>query len=182
MSMIKNGEVGTLDTMGERVWNEAEDLQYYKDIHGHDEGTKDRRRYMAECVERNLDDYAETLNRAIRFLWKRPHDLDGDGLSLLSVDGKIALLRKLILERSNQIPVSLRMDYLVRFEDDLDRCAQVELLRNKLLQRYLLEPTGTWLRELVDADDWVVTAWFNLDESMSCEHEGYVRLLTSQRG
>jgi hypothetical protein len=103
MSTIKNGGVGTLDTMGESVWDDAQDLEYYKEVHSRDEGMKDRRRYMLECIERNLDDYVETLNRAIQFLWKRPHDLDEDALSLLSVDGKIALLRKLMLERSNQI-------------------------------------------------------------------------------
>ena len=95
------------------------------------------------------------------------------------VDGKIALLRKLILERSNELPIARRMDYLARFEDDLDRYAQVEQIRNKVIQRYLLEPSGTWLRELVDVDDWIVTAWFDLDESMSCEHEGYVGPFTS---
>jgi len=182
MSTIKNGEVGTLDTLGECIWDEAKDLQYYQEIHGHDEGTKDRRRCMVERIEANFDDYVETLNRAIQFLWKRPHDLDADVLSLMSVDGKIALLRKLILEQSNHIPVSRRMDYLVRFEDDLDTYTKVERLRNKVLQRHLLEPTGTWLRELVDADDWIVTAWFEFDESMSCEHEGYDRLLASKRG
>src|SRR6267378_1601380 len=90
--------------------------------------------------------------------------------------GQNRTFAKLILERSNEIPISRRMDYLARFEDDLDRYAQVEQLRNKVVRRYLLEPSGTWLRELVDADDWIVTAWFDLDESMSCEHEGYVRL------
>jgi hypothetical protein len=182
MSTIKNGEVGTLDTMDQMVWDETKDLQYYKEVHGDAEGTQGRREFMIGCIDRNLIDYIEVLDRAIRFLWKQPHNLDAEGLSLLSVDGKIELLRKLILVRSNEIPIARRLGYLGRFEDDLTRYAEVEKLRNKVLRRYLVEPSGTWLRELVDADDWIVTAWFDLDESMSCEHEGYVRLITSRRG
>ena len=182
MSTIKNGKIGTLDTMGQVVWDEAQDLQYYTDIHGNAEGAQDRRQYMIAWIERNLQDSTETLDRAIQFLWKQPHDLNADVLSLLSVDGKIELLRELILERSNELPSSRRMDYLARFDDDLTRYAQVEQLRNKVLCRFLLEPNATWLRELVDADDWTATAGYDLDESMFCEHEGYVRLITSQRG
>jgi hypothetical protein len=182
MSTIKNGEVGILDTMGQVVWEEAEDLRYYTEIHGNDEGIEDRRKYTMERMERDLCDYVETLDRAILFLWKRPHDLDEDVLSLLSIDGKIALLRKLILERSNELPIAGRVDYLARFEDNFDAYARVEQIRNKVVRRYLLEPNCTWLRELVDADDWIVTAWFELDESMSCEHERYVRLIPSRRG
>jgi hypothetical protein len=182
MSTIKNGEVGVLDTMGQVVWEEAEDLRYYEDIHGNDEGIQDRRKYTMERMECDLEDYVETLDRAILFLWNRAHDLDEDVLSLLSIDGKIALLRKLILERSNELPVSGRMDYLARFEDNFETYARVEQIRNKAVRRYLLEPNGTWLRELVDADDWIVTAWSELDESMSCEHEGFVGLFNSRRG
>jgi len=65
-------------------------------------------------------------------------------------------------------------DYLAGFEDDLDTRAPLEQLREKVLCRYSIEPNGTWLRELVDTDDWIVTAWFDLDESMSCEHTGCV--------
>jgi hypothetical protein len=182
MSTIKNGDVGTLDTMGQVVWDEAEDLQYYMDIHGNEEGTQDRRQYMIEWIERNHQGSIETLDRAIRFLWKQTHDLNADVLSLLSLDGKIELLRKLILKQSNKLPRSRRMAYLARFDDDLTRYAQVEQLRNKVLCRFLLGPNATWLRELVDADDWTATAGYDLDESMYCEHEGYVRLITSQRG
>jgi hypothetical protein len=71
--------------------------------------------------------------------------------------------------------------YLARFEEDLDRYAQAEQLRNKVLCRYLLDPRRAWLRELVDAADSMVGAWFGFDESMSCEHAGYVRLLNSRR-
>jgi hypothetical protein len=74
------------------------------------------------------------------------------------------------------------MDYLARFEDDLTKYAEVEILRNKVLCRFLLEPNATWLRELMDADDWIVTAGYDLNESMFCEHDGYVRLITSRRG
>lgn len=182
MSTVKNGKVGTLETTGQIIWHEAEDLQYYTKIHGHGEGTQERRRYIMARIEGNLGDYVETLDHAIQFLWKRPHGLDAEVLSLLSVDGKIELLRKLILERSNEVPVSRRLDYLARFDEDLDSYAQVEQLRNKILHRYLLEPNGTWLRELVDADDWIVAASCRLDESMTCEHEGYVGLIVSQRG
>ena len=182
MSTIKNGEVGTFDTMGQVVWDEVEDLQYFRAVHGNAEGAQDRRQYMIAWIERNLQDSTETLDHAIRFLWRKPHGLNADALSLLSVAGKIELLRKLILEQSNVMPGSHRTDYLARFDDDLTRYAEAEKLRNNVLRRYLLKPSGTWLRELVDTDDMIVTAWFDLDESMSCEHEGYVRLIASQRG
>ena len=168
--------------MGQVIWHEADDLRYYTEIHGHDEGTQARRQYMIECIEGHLCDYVETLDRAIRFLWNQPHDLDADVISLLSVDGKIALLRKLILARSNEIPVARRLDYIARFEEHFETYARVEQLRDNVLCRYLREPSGTWLRELVDADDWIVTAWFSLDESMICEHEDYVGLMDSRRG
>lgn len=100
----------------------------------------------------------------------------------MSVDGKVELLRQLILQRSNGIPVSQRINYLARFDDDLTRYEEVEKLRNKVLRRYLLQPSGTWLRELVDTDDWIVTAWFDLEESMLCEHEGYVSSIESKHG
>jgi hypothetical protein len=130
---------------------------------------------MMERIQRDLGDYVETLDRAIRFLWDQAHELNEDVLALLSIDGKIALLRKLILKRSNQQPIADRTDYVARFEGNLERYAQVDEVRNKVIARYLLEPSGTWLRELVDTDDWIVTAWVDLDESMSCEHEKYVR-------
>jgi hypothetical protein len=117
---------------------------------------------------------------AIRFLWNKHHALDADALSLLSVPGKVELLRRLILERSNKIPISHRLDYLSRFDDDFETYAKVEKLRNKMLRRYLIDPSGTWLRELVDTDDWIVTAWFDLEESMMCEHEGYVSSIESK--
>jgi hypothetical protein len=130
---------------------------------------------MIDRIKSNLDDFIQSLDHTIRFLWKRPHPLDAEVLSMLSVEGKIVLLQKLIIEQSKATPRSKRADYLRRFKDDLTRCADAEKLRNRALFKYLTEPNGTWLRELVDADDGIVSAWFIFDESMSCEHERYVR-------
>ena len=84
-------------------------------------------------------------------------------------------MRGLIFERSHSIPVSRRSGYLDRFEEALETCRQIERLRERVLCRYLNNPDGAWLREFVDLDDGIASAWFNLDESMSCEHEGYAR-------
>src|SRR5260370_36564034 len=118
MNTMKNGKVGLLETMGDIAWNEDEDHQYYTDIHGNEEGTQERREFMRDRIEGHLDNYVETLDHAIRFLWKCPHDLDEKVLSLLSVEGKIALLRQLILHRSNGRPIPRRLDYLARFNVD----------------------------------------------------------------
>jgi hypothetical protein len=176
MATIKNGDQGTIYTVGEIIWNERDDLQYYTEVHGLNEGVEDRPRHMIQCMERNNFDFVETLDRSIRFLYKRPSPLDEKALSLLSVRGKLDLLRRLLLERSNEIPVEQRIDYIRRFEDDLHKYVEVEKLRDMVILRHLIQPKRVWLRELVDADDSTVSAWFNLDDSMSSEHEGFVRL------
>jgi hypothetical protein len=50
----------------------------------------------------------------------------------------------------------------------------MEKLRNETIEKYILKPEEIWLYELVHLDDWIVTARMELDESLECEHEGYV--------
>jgi hypothetical protein len=179
MSTIKNGDVGILDTMDEIHWSEEQDITYYTDIHGDDAGECDRRDYMVRCIECSLSKSVETLDHAIEFLWRQHQALNIDALSPLSIEGKIALLRYLILDRSNDIRVASRMQYITRFEKVFAQYKQAQQLRDKVLQRYLLEPSKTWLREYVDAYDATFGAWLLLDEAMSCEHSGYRDLLYS---
>jgi hypothetical protein len=178
MSSIKNGKKGSIETMEQINWDEAQDLEYCGNL-ANEKGTKNGHDCMISRIELNCQVYIDVLDRAIQFLWKQPHELDANALAILSVDGKIELLRKLILARSNEIPLAARLEYLNRFDEDLTRYAEVEKLRDKVIRRYLIESSGTWLRELVDTDDWIVTAWADLDESMSCEHDGYVSVITT---
>ena len=55
MSTVKNGKVGTLDTMSQTVWHETDDLQYYREIHGNQEGTQERHGRIKERFSSNDD-------------------------------------------------------------------------------------------------------------------------------
>jgi hypothetical protein len=151
-------------------WDEAKDIQHYREIHGEREGETDRRDYMLQRIETNMEDSSELLNRAICFLLKNGAP-DAGTLSLLPVATKVELLRSLISENSKRISPRQQSDYLARFNEDLDRYIEVANVRDKVLQKYLIDPTGTWLLELVSTDDWILTAQFYLDESMRCEHD-----------
>lgn len=187
MASFKNGDRGWVYTCGDDLWNTEKDIEFYNDIHGGEEEGEYRHRYMvgqldANNLDANNADFIQTLDRSIRFLYKRPAPLDEIALELLSVRGKLDFLWQLIMERSNEIPVETRMEYLARFQENMEKCAVAQTMRDKLLVRHLLDPSRVWLRELVDADDAIVAAWYELDESMFCENEGFRGLLQSISG
>jgi len=174
MSTVKIAGNGTLDVTDEIVWNESKDIQYYVEIHGEDERVQDRRQFLVDQIARNLDWLAENLDRSIRCLWKRPHTLDAEVMSLLSVEGEVDLLQELLLERCDTMPLTHRLKYRRRFTGALAECADAEIQRNEVLRRYLAEPGGIWLRELVDVGESLLGAWMNLDELMACENHSHV--------
>jgi len=176
MNHFKNGKCGTLELADHVDWDEAKDIQYYLGIHGNDEAGQDPRRHMVGRIERNSDRVRESFDRAIWFLWKRRYRLDAEVLSLLSFGSKVGLLEELLLKQSETIPYPRRVKYLSRFKRVLAECGAAERLRDRVLCRYLAEPNGIWLRELVEANNLTVSAQVHLDESMNCEHKGYRRL------
>src|ERR1035437_7477016 len=70
-------------------------------------------------------------------------------MSGLSIADKVVLLRKLFVEHLPQVPSGHQRNYLFRFNEHLDRCEQVEALRRTVLLKFLLNPSNTWLSELV---------------------------------
>jgi hypothetical protein len=169
MSTVRIGGNGIIDVTYKAVWNESKDIQYYVDLHGNDEREQDRRQFLVGQIARNHDWLAEKLDWSIRFLWERPHALDAEVLSLLSVEGKVDLLQELLLERCDTMPLTHRLKYRRRFTGDLAECADAEIQRNEVLRKYLAEPGGIWLRELVDVGDSLLDALTNLNELMACE-------------
>src|SRR4051794_20189959 len=103
MSSMKNGTVGYLDTPGSIPWDESKDLEYYESIHGEETDAEQRFQHMIENLEESHQDFAGLLDHSIRFFWIQRHTLAENALFLLGIYGKISLLRKLIILRSNDV-------------------------------------------------------------------------------
>jgi hypothetical protein len=181
MNIFKNGKIATLEPTDQSALDEAKDIRYYVGIHGNSDAGRDPRRYLLGCIEQNSDRVRESFDRAIWFLWKRRYRLDAEALSLLSFGSRSELLQELIIEQSDTIPYPKRLKYRGRFKRVLARCGAVAKLRDKVLCRFLAEPNDTWLRELTELNELIVSAQVHLDELMSCEHKGYRRLFHSPK-
>ncbi len=120
---------------------------------------------MLNLILRHLEELHEVLDRAIRYFLKSPTET-GSWLGLSAV-AKCKILFALIQTQKKGT------NYETRFVRNLDQIAHVDGLVQQLLPRWLLQPHKVWLREYIDLDDWIVTGWMNLDESMGCEHEHY---------
>lgn len=148
-------------------WDESKDLEYYRDIYGTEEGDSTPRAHMLEKIEENHLWLMDTLDDAASVVWNEAHPLPTEVLALLSAEAKIALLRKLIQHDVYNIPRNHQANYLAHFEEQMDRCADVERLRNRVLTEYLFNPTGTWLRELIQVNDGMLSALTLIEEASS---------------
>jgi len=156
----------------ERGWTPAKDRKHFESIWGSDinEG-EDRYNFMLTRIGGNLDELSHTLNQAALFL------SSGRGnpkvLKLLPIADKLDLLRKLFVGHISQVPMEHHRNYLFRFNDHLDQVKQIEALRRAVLLKFQLNPSNTWLSELVHVADWIATGQFEFQEGMDCEHDAY---------
>lgn len=94
-----------------------------------------------------------------------PYDSDQHRVfNSLSIKMKLDMLKELFRQRSNDI------DYLERFESDLQRFAEIEATCMPVLERFCLRPERVWLRELGGVLDALVQAVHDFDESLKAEH------------
>jgi hypothetical protein len=156
-------------SMEEIVWDEANDVEYYRAVRGNEELELEPRHHMAKRISGNFLEFVQSLDRAINLFWDRPEAANADALSVLSVDIKLNLIRPLVFEASKRLRISDSRRYVARFEHNLNLYAEVTHSAQIVLQKFVKDPESVWLRELVDLDDWLMAAKFLLDESIKCE-------------
>ena len=93
------------------------------------------------------------------------------GVALLSAQEKIEWLLELVATRS------ARASYRARLEDNLAECLIIDTERHRVLRGYLRATEELWLFPLCQVADGLIASAMELEESLICEHCGYVQPL-----
>ena len=93
------------------------------------------------------------------------------GVGALSAQEKIEWLLELVATRS------ARASYRARLEDNLAECLIIDSERHRVLRGYLGATDEPWLFPLCQVADGLIASAMELEESLICEHCGYVQPL-----
>ena len=151
-------------------WTEKQDRAYALEILGVESEDE-----LVNRIRTWIDNFYGVLTFAFCFLTKTPYEPEESLFGRLPLTAKLAILKTLIHQRSQD------SGSLERFDCDLRRFVDIETICMPVLERYLLDPESVWLRELVDVHDAIITALTGLSESLACELEDCPRYVSVDR-
>lgn len=119
-------------------------------------------------VEEACADLKRVLAHALSYFLDRSTNPLRVPVSALTVTETCHFLLELIAQSGRE------PEYIKRFEEHLAAVLHYEGQRALILKRLWTNPDHVWLIELAGLADTTVTAYWELDEAMFCEHDDYV--------
>lgn len=128
---------------------------------------EDHHEYGLHKVDEACADLKLVLAQALRYFLDRTTNPLRVPVNALTVTETCHFILELVVQSGRE------PEYVGRFEKHLAAVLHYEGQRAMVLKRLWANPEHVWLIELADLADTTVTARWELDEAMACEHDDY---------